>query len=48
MARDFVGKDETLLKKIRKDKYMYSAVKECYESLKYILDILVVGDVEKR
>jgi callose synthase len=27
---------------------MYYAVKECYESLKYILQILVVGDLEKK
>ncbi|KAK3198514.1 hypothetical protein Dsin_021929 [Dipteronia sinensis] len=48
IARDFVGKDEILLRKLRKDKYMYCAVKECYESLKYIIEILVVGDLEKR
>ncbi|XP_050220253.1 putative callose synthase 8 isoform X2 [Mercurialis annua] len=48
IARDFVGKDEILLWKIKKDKYMYSAVKECYESLKYVLEILIVGDLEKR
>ncbi|KAK2976918.1 hypothetical protein RJ640_006426, partial [Escallonia rubra] len=35
IAKDFVGKDSTLLKKIKKDDYMYFAVKECYESLKY-------------
>ncbi|KAL0353936.1 UNVERIFIED_CONTAM: putative callose synthase 8 [Sesamum angustifolium] len=46
MARDFVGKNDNLLKKIRKDNYMYLVVTECYESLKYILDILVVGEVE--
>ncbi|KAJ4977031.1 hypothetical protein NE237_002137 [Protea cynaroides] len=48
MARDFVGEDENLLKKINKDSYMYCAVKECYELLKNILDFLVVGDLEKR
>ncbi|KAI9187505.1 hypothetical protein LWI28_028899 [Acer negundo] len=48
IARDFVGKDEVLLRKLRKDKYMYCAVKECYESLKDIIKILVVGDLEKR
>ncbi|KAL0399594.1 UNVERIFIED_CONTAM: putative callose synthase 8 [Sesamum radiatum] len=48
MARDFVGKNDNLLKKIRKDNYMYLVVTECYESLKYILDILVVGDLERR
>ncbi|KAL5736702.1 hypothetical protein ACOSQ2_031490 [Xanthoceras sorbifolium] len=48
IARDFVGKDKILFRKLRKDKYMYCAVKECYESLKCILEILVVGDLEKR
>lgn len=48
MARDYVGKDENLFRNIKKDNYMYCAVKECYESLKYILDILVVGELEKR
>ncbi|XP_065861638.1 putative callose synthase 8 isoform X1 [Euphorbia lathyris] len=48
IARDFIGRDELLMKKIKKDKYMYSAVKECYESLTYVLDVLVVGDLEKR
>ncbi|KAJ4842397.1 putative callose synthase 8 [Turnera subulata] len=48
IARDFVGKDDILFTKIMKDKYMFSAVKECYESLKYVLDILIVGDLEKR
>ncbi|GAV78689.1 Glucan_synthase domain-containing protein/FKS1_dom1 domain-containing protein [Cephalotus follicularis] len=48
IARDFAGKDEILFRKIKKDKYMYCAVKECYESLKYIFEILVVGDLEKR
>ncbi|XP_057992637.1 putative callose synthase 8 isoform X1 [Hevea brasiliensis] len=48
ITRDFVGKDDILLRKIKKDKYMYSAVKECYESLKYVLEILIVGNLEKR
>ncbi|XWS10813.1 hypothetical protein CRYUN_Cryun38cG0030100 [Craigia yunnanensis] len=48
IARDFVGKDKKLFKKIRKDEYMYFALKECYESVKYILEILIVGDLEKR
>ncbi|PIA33973.1 hypothetical protein AQUCO_03900091v1 [Aquilegia coerulea] len=47
-AKHFVGKDEKLLKKIKKDNFTYLAVKECYESLKYILEVLVVGDLEKR
>ncbi|CAK7351703.1 unnamed protein product [Dovyalis caffra] len=48
IARDFVGKDEILFRKIKKDKYMNCAVKECYESLKYVLEILIVGNLEKR
>ncbi|XP_039040472.1 putative callose synthase 8 isoform X1 [Hibiscus syriacus] len=48
IARDFVGKDEKLFKRIRKDEYMYFSVKECYESVKFILDVLIVGDLEKR
>ena len=48
IAKDFKGKDGALFRKIKKDKYMYSAVTECYESLKYILQILVVGNLEKR
>ncbi|OVA03950.1 Glycosyl transferase [Macleaya cordata] len=47
MARDYVGEDENLFRKIEKDNYMYCAVKECYESLKYILNLLVVGELEK-
>ncbi|KAK6229181.1 hypothetical protein SCA6_018132 [Theobroma cacao] len=48
IARDFVGKDKKLFRKIRKDEYMYSALKECYVSVKSILEILIVGDLEKR
>ncbi|KAK4487202.1 hypothetical protein RD792_006522 [Penstemon davidsonii] len=48
VARDFVGKYDNLLKRITKDNYMYLVVTECYDSLKYILDILVVGDLERR
>lgn len=43
-----MGTYNSLLKKIKKDNYMYMVVLECYESLKYILDILVVGDMERR
>ncbi|KAH7844337.1 hypothetical protein Vadar_026931 [Vaccinium darrowii] len=48
IASNFVGKDENLYRQIRKDNDMYCAVKECYESLKYILEMLVVGDLERR
>ncbi|THG01315.1 hypothetical protein TEA_002807 [Camellia sinensis var. sinensis] len=44
IATDFVGKDGNLHRKIRKDNNMYCAVKECYELLKYILEILVVAN----
>lgn len=43
-----MGKDDIVFRKIKKDKYMYCAVKECYESLKYVLEMLIVGDLEKR
>ncbi|KAM6584955.1 hypothetical protein CsatB_011957 [Cannabis sativa] len=48
IARDFVGKDEILVRKIRRDKCMYYAVTECYETLKNILKFLIVRDLEKR
>ncbi|KAK7272638.1 hypothetical protein RJT34_29359 [Clitoria ternatea] len=48
IAKDFKGKDEVLAKKITKDKYMFYAVRECYQSLKYVLEILIVGSMEKR
>ncbi|KAK4804696.1 hypothetical protein SAY86_004513 [Trapa natans] len=48
MAKDFVGEYHGLFRKIRRDKNMHDAVIECFESLKYFLDILVVGDLEKR
>ncbi|KMS98256.1 hypothetical protein BVRB_4g094050 [Beta vulgaris subsp. vulgaris] len=48
IAKDFAGKDEDLIGKIRTGSLMYCAVKECYDSLKYILEIVVVGELEKR
>ncbi|XP_061352162.1 putative callose synthase 8 [Gastrolobium bilobum] len=48
IAKDFEGKDEILARKITKDKYTFYAVRECYQSLKYVLDILIVGSMEKR
>lgn len=48
IARDFVGKEEDLVRKITKDSLMQCVVKECYDSLKYILEIVVVGEPEKR
>lgn len=43
-----MGKDAQLLRKIKKDTCMYLVVTECYELLKDILEILVVGDLERR
>lgn len=37
MAKDFKGTDEKLIKKIKRDNYMLSAVIECYETTRYIL-----------
>ncbi|XP_057540291.1 putative callose synthase 8 isoform X2 [Amaranthus tricolor] len=48
IAKDFVGKDEDLIKKIKKVSLRYSAVKECYNSFKNILGIIAVGELEKR
>lgn len=48
IAKDFEGKEEILVKKVRKDKYMFYAVRESYQSLKYVLEILVAGSMEKR
>ncbi|KAL4198845.1 hypothetical protein AMTRI_Chr03g48090 [Amborella trichopoda] len=47
LAKNFIGKDKELYRKIRKDAYMFCAVKESFESLKCILDILVVGKRER-
>ncbi|XP_062094115.1 uncharacterized protein LOC133800173 [Humulus lupulus] len=38
--RDFMGKDEILVKKIRKDKCIYYDVNECCDSLKVISEII--------
>ena len=40
--------DSDLWKRISADEYMKCAVIECYESFKRLLDILVVGEIEKR
>ncbi|XP_028551898.1 putative callose synthase 8 isoform X3 [Dendrobium catenatum] len=48
IARDYVGKYEKLYKKIKKDKYMFYAVKECYDTLNNIFNFLLIGDLEKR
>lgn len=48
MAKDFKGKDDkSLFNKITNDEYMYSAVKECYETLRDILFGLLVDQEGK-
>lgn len=48
MAAQFRSRDADLWKRICADEYMKCAVIECYESFKYLLNILVVGENEKR
>ncbi|EHA8590235.1 callose synthase 5 [Cocos nucifera] len=48
MTQDFVGKHEHLHRKLKKDNYMFCAVKECYDSVKSIFKFLVVGELEIR
>ena len=48
MAVQFRSRDSDLWKRICADEYMKCAVIECYESFKHILNILVVGENEKR
>ncbi|KAH9624031.1 hypothetical protein KSS87_008624, partial [Heliosperma pusillum] len=48
MAVQFRPKDSDLWKRISSDEYMKCAVIECYESLKQVLNIMVVGENEKR
>ncbi|XP_042413132.1 callose synthase 5-like [Zingiber officinale] len=47
-AAQFQAKDSDLWKRICVDEYMKCAVIECYESFKLILNLLVVGENEKR
>ncbi|KAJ6775207.1 CALLOSE SYNTHASE 5 [Salix purpurea] len=48
MAVQFRSRDAELWKRICADEYMKCAVIECYESFKHVLNILVVGEIEKR
>ncbi|KAJ8479924.1 hypothetical protein OPV22_023651 [Ensete ventricosum] len=48
MAAQFQSKDSDLWKRICADEYMKCAVIECYESFKLILNLLVIGENEKR
>ncbi|WVZ01425.1 hypothetical protein V8G54_027494 [Vigna mungo] len=47
MAKDSFGKGQELEKRMLRDKYMKSAVEECYASFKSIINFLVLGDREK-
>ncbi|KAL5660448.1 hypothetical protein ACJX0J_027573, partial [Zea mays] len=48
MAAQFRPRDSDLWKRICADEYMKCAVLECYESFKLVLNLLVVGENEKR
>ncbi|KAH7533719.1 hypothetical protein FEM48_Zijuj04G0161500 [Ziziphus jujuba var. spinosa] len=49
MAKDFKGKDdEDLFRKIRNDEYMYSAVIECYETLRDIIQSLLEDEEDRK
>ncbi|KAK7323905.1 hypothetical protein VNO77_27407 [Canavalia gladiata] len=47
MAEDSIGKGKELEKRLSRDKYMKSAVQECYASFKNIINFLVLGEREK-
>jgi len=47
MAKDSFGKGQELEKRMSRDKYMKSAVEECYASFKSIINFLVLGEREK-
>ncbi|CAK7355014.1 unnamed protein product [Dovyalis caffra] len=48
MGAQFRSRDADLWKRICADEYMKCAVIECYESFKLVLNVLVVGEIEKR
>ena len=48
MAAQFRPRDSDLWKRICADEYMKCAVLECYESFKLVLNLLVVGENEKK
>lgn len=47
MAKDSFGKGQELEKRLSRDKYMNSAVQECYTSFRNIINVLVLGEREK-
>lgn len=46
-AAEHSGSDAELWRKIKADEYMRCAVEECYASLKFLFDDLIVGSQEK-
>ncbi|KAL9256669.1 Callose synthase 5-like protein [Drosera capensis] len=48
MAVQFEKRDSDLWKRVSADEFMKCAVIECYESFKHVMNILVVGETEKR
>lgn len=49
MAKDYKKEDDAdLFKKIESDEYMYSAVVECYETLKDIIHDLLLDEEDRR
>ncbi|CAN6237754.1 unnamed protein product [Urochloa humidicola] len=48
MAKDSIGKDRDLKKRIASDYYFSCAIEECYASFKNIINDLVQGEQEKR
>lgn len=48
MAKDFKGKDDDeLFRKVKNDEYMYSAVTECYETLRDIMFGLLEDEADR-
>ena len=47
MAKDSKGKASELKKRLKRDNYMTSAVRECYASVRKIINSLVLGKSEK-
>ncbi|KAK7387020.1 hypothetical protein VNO78_27475 [Psophocarpus tetragonolobus] len=48
MAKDYKKNDDDLYKKIRSDEYMFSAVIECYETLKDIIMKLLLDEEDRQ
>jgi len=49
MAKDYKKEtDDDLVRKIKSDGYMYSAVVECYETLKDIIMSLLLDEDDRR